>query len=168
MVTTRRGHQKSNKEKEDLQGDKASAAAYDKSTTGSNGSLPDKSVENGTGSGNNDDLIATNGENNNSNCNSSYQQKVSSQVVQDTTGGEQHDDSTAFVETPILTTVSLLLIALVSYFTYPDSLQPIGRPTLNHVWYFGWISALSTGLGVLPLIFSPSLDTWWVGVTNGK
>lgn len=74
-------------------------------------------------------------------------------------------DSTP-AKTSVLTAVSLLLIALISYVTYPDSLQPVGRPTLNHVWYFGWISALSTGLGVLPLIFSPRLDSWWIGVTN--
>jgi len=69
-------------------------------------------------------------------------------------------------KTPLVTIVSFALIALISYFTYPDTLQPVGRPTLNHVWYFGWISALSTGLGVLPLIFSPKLDSYWIGVTN--
>mmetsp|Transcript_19716 Transcript_19716/g.28773 ORF Transcript_19716/g.28773 Transcript_19716/m.28773 type:complete len:355 (+) Transcript_19716:150-1214(+) len=69
-------------------------------------------------------------------------------------------------KTPMLTIVSMVAILAISYFTYPGSLQPVGRPTLNHVWYFGWISALSTGLGVLPLMFSPSLDSWWIGVTN--
>ena len=71
-------------------------------------------------------------------------------------------------KTPMVTIVSLVLIVLITLFTYPDTLQPVGRPTLNHVWYFGWISALSTGLGVLPLIFSPTLDSWWIGVTNGE
>ena len=71
-------------------------------------------------------------------------------------------------KTPMITIVCLSIIAAVSYLTFPDSLQPVGRPTLQHVWYFGWISALSTGLGVLPLIFSPKLDTWWIGVTNGE
>jgi hypothetical protein len=107
-----------------------------------------------------------NGSSNNNNNDTGKVNKeggISSQEEETATG---HDST--FIETPILTTVSLILIALISYFTYPDSLQPVGRPTLNHVWYFGWISALSTGLGVLPLIFSPRLDTWWVGVTNGK
>lgn len=71
-------------------------------------------------------------------------------------------------KTPMVTIASLVLIVLITLFTYPDTLQPVGRPTLNHVWYFGWISALSTGLGVLPLIFSPTLDSWWIGVTNGE
>lgn len=70
-------------------------------------------------------------------------------------------------KTPPLTIASFIIIALISYFTFPDSLQPVGRPTLNHVFYFGWISALSTGLGVLPLVFSPTLNNYWIGVTNG-
>lgn len=68
--------------------------------------------------------------------------------------------------TSTMTIIWCIIIAAISVFTYPESLQPIGRPTLNHVWYFGWISALSTGLGVLPLVFSPDLDTYYIGVTN--
>jgi hypothetical protein len=91
-----------------------------------------------------------------------------------TTGALQETDNSNSAQqeseskTPLVTIVSFALIALISYFTYPDTLQPVGRPTLNHVWYFGWISALSTGLGVLPLIFSPKLDSYWIGVTNGE
>ena len=77
-------------------------------------------------------------------------------------------DPADIVKTPTLTIVSFILIAAISVFTYPDTLQPVGKPTVNHVWYFGWISALSTGLGVLPLVFSPDFNTFWVGVTNGK
>jgi ZIP family zinc transporter len=69
-------------------------------------------------------------------------------------------------QTSTMTIIWCIIIAAISVFTYPESLQPIGRPTLNHVWYFGWISALSTGLGVLPLVFSPDLDTYYIGVTN--
>jgi ZIP family zinc transporter len=73
------------------------------------------------------------------------------------------DDET---KTPTITIVLMVIIAAITIFTIPDSIQPTGRPTVNHVWYFGWISAVSTGLGVLPLIFSPDFDTYWVGVTN--
>ena len=76
------------------------------------------------------------------------------------------DDEVA--KTPIITIVSMILIAAISVLTLPETLQPVGKPTVNHVWYFGWISALSTGLGVLPLIFSPDFNTYWVGVTNCK
>jgi len=61
-----------------------------------------------------------------------------------------------------------LLVVIVSYVTLPETLQPVGKPTVQHVWYFGWISALSTGLGVIPLAFAPNLNTFWVGVSNGE
>jgi len=35
-----------------------------------------------------------------------------------------------------------------------------------HVWYCGWVSALSTGLGVLPLLFTPELNPFWTGASN--
>lgn len=59
-----------------------------------------------------------------------------------------------------------IVIALITYFTIPEPLHPVGRPTVLHVWYFGWISALSTGLGVVPLIFTRELDTYWIGASN--
>jgi ZIP family zinc transporter len=65
-----------------------------------------------------------------------------------------------------LAIASTILIAIISYVTFPETLQPVGKPTMNHVFYFGWISALSTGLGVLPLVFAPELDSFWIGVSN--
>mmetsp|Transcript_1897 Transcript_1897/g.2730 ORF Transcript_1897/g.2730 Transcript_1897/m.2730 type:complete len:350 (+) Transcript_1897:387-1436(+) len=65
-----------------------------------------------------------------------------------------------------LVMVAFLVIIAISYFTKPDNLVPSGRPTLMHVWYYGWLSAISTGLGVLPLIFSPNLNTFYIGVSN--
>lgn len=70
------------------------------------------------------------------------------------------------VRTPKRVMFAAAVLLAISYLTFPDSLQPVGRPTLQHVWYFGWISALSTGLGVLPLIIAPKLDTFWVGISN--
>lgn len=35
------------------------------------------------------------------------------------------------------------------------------------LWY-GWITAASTGLGVLPFVFLRQLKGWWIGVCNGK
>jgi hypothetical protein len=75
------------------------------------------------------------------------------------------EESASTSTTTILLSV---LIVAISYFTYPENLQPFGRPDVGHVWYFGWISALSTGLGVLPLIISPELNSYWIGVTNGE
>jgi len=62
--------------------------------------------------------------------------------------------------------VASLIIVFLTIITCPTTLQPKGRPTVQHVFYYGWISALSTGLGVLPLIFTPDLDKFWVGASN--
>lgn len=68
--------------------------------------------------------------------------------------------------TSMVTIVLSIIIVAISYLTFPENLQPTGRPEVSHVWYFGWISALSTGLGVLPLVISPNLNSYWIGVTN--
>ena len=106
--------------------------------------------------------------NSNSNSNSNKNSVTSAAAAATATDPDLDLDPADIVKTPTLTIVSFILIAAISVFTYPDTLQPVGKPTVNHVWYFGWISALSTGLGVLPLVFSPDFNTFWVGVTNGK
>ncbi len=75
------------------------------------------------------------------------------------------------VTSPLVGWIALILI---SYITYPGSLavhhyqqHVLEDVTVGHVWYYGWITALSTGLGVLPLIFVPHLDKFWIGVSNG-
>jgi zinc transporter ZupT len=60
----------------------------------------------------------------------------------------------------------MAVIVLLTIVTCPSPLQPVGKPTLLHVWYYGWITAVSTGLGVLPLVFMPNLDSYWVGISN--
>lgn len=82
------------------------------------------------------------------------------------TNANNDTDNKIDTKTPTITIATFILIAAISVSTFPESLQPVGRPTVNHVWYFGWISALSTGLGVLPLALFPNFDTYWVGVTN--
>lgn len=74
--------------------------------------------------------------------------------------------ATAQKRIPNMEVIATIIIVLISYFTFPEPLHPVGRPTVLHVWYFGWISALSTGLGVLPLMFTHDLDSYWVGATN--
>lgn len=70
------------------------------------------------------------------------------------------------VKTSMSSILILFIIIAISYYTFPGSLQPVGKPTIQHVFYFGWISAISTGLGVLPLVFTSNLNTFWVGVSN--
>jgi hypothetical protein len=57
--------------------------------------------------------------------------------------------------------------AALSIVTVPHPFQPHGQPTLNHVFYYGWLTALSTGLGALPFLFLPDIATFWVGISNG-
>lgn len=68
--------------------------------------------------------------------------------------------------TPKRAIAAAILLVILSVVTCPENLQPIGKPTVQHVFYYGWISAISTGLGVLPLVFAPDLDTFWIGVSN--
>ena len=60
-----------------------------------------------------------------------------------------------------------IIILILSVYTCPETMQP-SKPSVEHVFYYGWISALSTGLGVLPLVVAPELDKFWIGVSNGK
>ena len=69
--------------------------------------------------------------------------------------------------TPVSSVVAMAFVVVISYVTIPTPLQPVGKPTLQHVWYYGWITAISTGMGVLPLVFVPKLDSFWVGISNG-
>lgn len=70
----------------------------------------------------------------------------------------------------------LLLLAAITYLAYPsnntttsDELNlnsQYAKPTLHTVFYYGWISAISTGLGVLPLCFFSEMKEYYVGVSN--
>merc|ERR1712194_506621 len=61
-------------------------------------------------------------------------------------------------------TVALILILIITCITYPPTI--VDEVTIHHVWYYGWITAVSTGLGVVPLMFVPEVGTFWIGVAN--
>jgi hypothetical protein len=81
---------------------------------------------------------------------------------------DEHHHHDAPPPTPLTSVVAAIALLVFTYFTLPDPLQPVGKPSIHHVWYYGWITAISTGLGVLPLVFIPELDSYWVGISNGK
>ncbi len=61
----------------------------------------------------------------------------------------------------------MVALAYISWATYPGSLNlSEGGMTLWHVWYFGWITALSTGLGTLPFAVVTDMNKWWLGISN--
>lgn len=62
----------------------------------------------------------------------------------------------------------LALLVFLTFFLMPHPLHPEGEPSIHHVFYYGWLTAVSTGFGVVPLIFAPNLASYWVGVSNGE
>jgi len=62
----------------------------------------------------------------------------------------------------------IVALAVITYVTMPIPLQPLRgeEPSMQHVFYYGWLTAISTGLGVFPLIFVPNLAPYWVGISN--
>jgi hypothetical protein len=65
--------------------------------------------------------------------------------------------------------VLLLLIAVITVVTIPHPFHPTHNepPSYQHVFYYGWLTALSTGMGVLPFLFLPQVPSFWIGVSNG-
>mmetsp|Transcript_24316 Transcript_24316/g.51737 ORF Transcript_24316/g.51737 Transcript_24316/m.51737 type:complete len:324 (-) Transcript_24316:1130-2101(-) len=63
---------------------------------------------------------------------------------------------------------AMLLFAAITYLTMPDPLQPPHGepPSIQHVFYYGWLTAVFTGLGAIPLAFAPNLASYWVGLSN--
>lgn len=71
------------------------------------------------------------------------------------------------VHTSTRSIIALTVVIVITLVAYPRTdLRDGGDVTIHHVWYYGWLTAVSTGLGVVPLIFAPELDKFWVGVSN--
>jgi len=64
---------------------------------------------------------------------------------------------------------TIAFFAVLTYVTMPDPLQPPHgqSPSIQHVFYYGWLTAIFTGLGAVPLAFAPNLASYWVGLSNG-
>lgn len=56
-------------------------------------------------------------------------------------------------------------MVLITYATMPESLT-VQTPTVWHVWFYGWLAAITTGLGALPLLFLSRPSDWWLGACN--
>ncbi len=59
----------------------------------------------------------------------------------------------------------LFIVVLITIFCYPQSWDVV---TVRHVFYYGWLTAISTGAGVIPFFFIKQPDKYWMGVSNGK
>eukprot|EP00282_Hemiselmis_andersenii_P014453 CAMPEP_0114145502 /NCGR_PEP_ID=MMETSP0043_2-20121206/20082_1 /TAXON_ID=464988 /ORGANISM="Hemiselmis andersenii, Strain CCMP644" /LENGTH=346 /DNA_ID=CAMNT_0001239927 /DNA_START=192 /DNA_END=1231 /DNA_ORIENTATION=+ len=62
----------------------------------------------------------------------------------------------------------LALMAAMGFVTYSTAPAQMTTktPTPMHVWFYGWLAALSTGLGALPLLFVSKADNVWMSVSN--
>mmetsp|Transcript_28314 Transcript_28314/g.55210 ORF Transcript_28314/g.55210 Transcript_28314/m.55210 type:complete len:362 (+) Transcript_28314:38-1123(+) len=65
----------------------------------------------------------------------------------------------------LLVLLTYATLAAVSWFTMPPTMSA-KVPTVTHVWYYGWLSALSTGLGTLPLFLWSVPSSSWMGACN--
>lgn len=63
---------------------------------------------------------------------------------------------------------TLATFVIITYVTMPVPLQPPHgqAPSIQHVFYYGWLTAIFTGLGAVPLAFAPNLASYWVGLSN--
>ena len=64
---------------------------------------------------------------------------------------------------------TLAIIVLITIVTCPTDWSLENKVTTHHVWYNGWITAVATGVGVLPFFFlSSEPNKFWMGISNGK
>eukprot|EP01036_Dinobryon_divergens_P028126 gene28126-37022_t len=61
---------------------------------------------------------------------------------------------------------SIVLIAITLITYPPDIWDSSATVTSQHVWYFGWITAISTGVGVLPFFLISEPEKYWIGASN--
>jgi hypothetical protein len=66
--------------------------------------------------------------------------------------------------------VTLVAFALVTVISYPVPLvAKLGdEPTLQRVFFYGWMTALCTGIGAMPFFLFPDVAEFWVGISNGE
>ena len=60
----------------------------------------------------------------------------------------------------------LIMLAIITGVSYSFTTVS-DKVTIEQVWFAGWITAISTGLGVVPFIFlSESPNKFWMGISN--
>lgn len=71
--------------------------------------------------------------------------------------------------TPLWVYCSIGIVILITIFTRPIPFQPELNqlPTIHHVFYYGWLTCVSTGLGAFPFYIFPDVATYWIGISNG-
>lgn len=57
----------------------------------------------------------------------------------------------------------LLLTIGVTIASHLYRTKSTGKATVAEVWYYGWLTAISTGLGVIPFYFVNEPNKFWEG-----
>lgn len=90
-------------------------------------------------------------------------------LLRDTKGAREDDKIEAESKSSeIRSYVIIAILAIITYAIYPGTTWGNNalEPTMHTVFYYGWISAISTGFGVLPLCFVSEMKGYWIGVSN--
>lgn len=62
--------------------------------------------------------------------------------------------------------IFLFLLGMISYLSFNAANQATHVCT-SVVWWYGWLTAVCTGLGALPFMFVTELDKLYLGLSNG-
>ena len=62
---------------------------------------------------------------------------------------------------------ALLVVIFITVFTLPSDWGKAKQVSIGHVWYYGWVTAISTGAGVIPFFFISEPNKFWMGISNG-
>jgi zinc transporter, ZIP family len=63
--------------------------------------------------------------------------------------------------------ICLALVIGITIFTYPFAdYGADDEIVMKHVWYCGWLTAVSTGLGVFPFLFIHEPEPFYMGISN--
>ena len=80
---------------------------------------------------------------------------------------DEADEKKAKTQKPIdfFGILMLISVGLITVCTFPkwDTTSTV---TLHHVFYYGWITAISTGFGVIPCYLFSNPSKFWIGVSN--
>ena len=67
-----------------------------------------------------------------------------------------------------VTGYSLLAATIViSVLSFNSASGQFDKVNVFYIWYYGWVTAICTALGVIPFFFVSSPNKYWMGVSNG-
>jgi hypothetical protein len=66
--------------------------------------------------------------------------------------------------------MTLVVFAVITVISCPVPLvaKHGDAPTLQRVFFYGWMTALCTGIGAMPFFLFPDVAEFWVGISNGE